>query len=61
MEEEQLLRLLLDQVRGLQYYQVEHLVYLIWGGKDKLKKLTAKAEGDKKQVLEELMQAAGRG
>ncbi|MDF9839250.1 MULTISPECIES: DUF6138 family protein [unclassified Paenibacillus] len=61
IEDEQLLRLLLNQVRGLQYYQVEHLVYLIWGGKDKLKKLADKAEGEKKQNLEELMQACRRG
>ena len=37
--------LLLDQVRGLPYHQVEHIVYLIWGGTDKLKKIAAKAEG----------------
>ncbi|CAM4490856.1 DUF6138 family protein [Paenibacillus typhae] len=61
LEDEKLLRLLLSQVRGLQYYQSEHLVYLIWGGKDKLKKLADKAEGDKKQVFEELMQACRRG
>ncbi|AIQ52718.1 DUF6138 family protein [Paenibacillus sp. FSL R7-0331] len=61
MEDERLLRLMLNQVRSLQYYQVEHLVYLIWGGKDKLKKLADKAEGEKKPVFEELMQAAGRG
>ncbi|MBY0011891.1 DUF6138 family protein [Paenibacillus typhae] len=61
LEDEKLLRLLLSQVRGLQYYQAEHLVYLIWGGKDKLKKLADKAEGDKKQVFEELMQACRRG
>lgn len=61
LEDVELLRLLLNQVRGLHYYQVEHLVYLIWGGKDKLKKLADKAEGDKKQVFEELMQACRRG
>ncbi|MGM1049011.1 MAG: DUF6138 family protein [Bacillota bacterium] len=55
------LRLLLDQVRGLQYYEVEHIVYLIWGETDKLKKIAAKAEGDRGQWLSELAQAASRG
>lgn len=61
LEDEELLSLLLNQIRSLEYYQVEHLVYLIWGSKDKLKKLAGKAEGEMKQNLEELMQAAGRG
>ncbi|MEI2394173.1 DUF6138 family protein [Paenibacillus phytohabitans] len=55
-----LLRLLLDQVHGLHYYQVEHLVYLIWGGKNKLQKLADKAEGEQKQYLAGLIQAANR-
>ncbi|WP_342447454.1 DUF6138 family protein [Paenibacillus ihuae] len=61
LQDGELLRLLLDQVRGLKYYQVEHLVYLIWGGTDKLKKLADKAVGDKKQYLTGLIQAAKRG
>lgn len=61
MEDDRHLRLLLDQVRGLQYYEVEHIVYLIWGETDKLKKIAAKAEGDRGQWLSELAQAASRG
>lgn len=61
LQDGELLRLLFHQVRSLNYYQVEHLVYLIWGGSDKLKKLADKAEGDKKQYLTGLIQAAKRG
>lgn len=53
-------RLLLDQVRGLPYYQVERIVYLIWGGTDKLKKIAAKAEGERAQWLTDLAEAACR-
>ncbi|MBY0164209.1 DUF6138 family protein [Paenibacillus lautus] len=52
--------LLLDQVRGLPYHQVEHIVYLIWGGTDKLKKIAAKAEGERAQGLTDLAEAACR-
>ncbi|MNO05067.1 hypothetical protein D3C81_2263020 [compost metagenome] len=61
MEDEAHLRLLLDKVHGLQHYKVEHIVYLIWGGTDKLKKIAAKAEGDRGKWLSELVQAASRG
>ncbi|MGF7032437.1 hypothetical protein J2T17_003360 [Paenibacillus mucilaginosus] len=61
MEDERHLRLLLDQVRGLPDYEVEHIVYLIWGGTDKLKKTAAKAAGDRGAWLSELALAAGRG
>ncbi|WP_036672113.1 DUF6138 family protein, partial [Paenibacillus sp. HGF5] len=60
MEHDLNVRLLLDQVRGLPYYQVEHIVYLIWGGTDKLKKIAAKAEGERARWLTELAEAAGR-
>ncbi|MGC6588093.1 DUF6138 family protein [Paenibacillus sp. Dod16] len=46
METDVNVKLLLDQVRGLPYYQVEHIVYLVWGGMGKLKKIAAKAEGE---------------
>lgn len=60
MEHDRNVRLVLDQVRGLPYYQVEHIVYLIWGGTDKLKKIAAKAEGERAQWLTELAEAACR-
>ena len=60
MEHDRNVRLVLDQVRGLPCYQVEHIVYLIWGGTDKLKKIAAKAEGERAQWLTELAEAACR-
>lgn len=60
MENDLNVKLLLDQVRGLLYYQVEHIVYLIWGGTDKLKKIAAKADGERAQWLTELAEAACR-
>lgn len=60
METDVNVKLLLDQVRGLPSYQVEHIVYLVWGGTDKLKKIAAKAEGERAQWLTELAEAACR-
>lgn len=60
METDVNVKLLLDQVRGLPYYQVEHIVYLVWGGTDKLKKIATKAEGERAQWLNELAEAACR-
>ncbi|MFC9539927.1 DUF6138 family protein [Lysinibacillus sp. NPDC056959] len=61
MENERHLMLLLNQVRDLQDYEVEHIVYLIWGGPDKLKKIAAKTKGNRGKWLTELAQAASRG
>ncbi|MCM3273343.1 DUF6138 family protein [Paenibacillus elgii] len=58
MEEEAHARLLLDQVRGLQSYEAEHIVYVIWGGVEKLRTVAAKAKGEKAALLSELVQAA---
>ncbi|NEN81877.1 DUF6138 family protein [Paenibacillus elgii] len=58
MEEEAHARLLLDTVNGLQSYEVEHIVYTIWGGVEKLKAIAAKAKGEKAALLSELVQAA---
>ncbi len=55
------LRLLIDQVRGLKRHEVEHIVYLVWGGTDKLKRIAGKAEGERGKWLSELAQAASRG
>ncbi len=60
MEDDSNLRMLLEQLRDLQYYEVEHIHYLIWGGTDKLKKMAAKAEGDRGQWLSELLQLSSR-
>ncbi|SKC10607.1 hypothetical protein SAMN06295926_12365 [Lysinibacillus sp. AC-3] len=43
--------LLLNQVRGLQDYEVEHIVYLIWGVPDKQKKIAAKTKGNRGKWL----------
>ncbi|MFE3574761.1 hypothetical protein [Lysinibacillus sp. NPDC059133] len=37
------------------------MVYLIWGGPDKLKKIAVKTKGDRGKLLSELAQAASRG
>ncbi|MBP1994397.1 DUF6138 family protein [Paenibacillus eucommiae] len=58
MEDEKHLRLLLDQVQGCQDYEIELIVYLIWGGADKLKKIAVKTEGDRGKWLSELAQTA---
>lgn len=60
MEEERNLACLAEQSRGLQGYQVEHLIDLIWGGTDKLTKIAAKAQGASKALFSELLQLAGR-
>ncbi|MCP3772313.1 DUF6138 family protein [Paenibacillus sp. MZ04-78.2] len=58
MEEEANARLLLDHVSGRQSYEVERIVYPIWGGLEKLKAAAAKAKGEKAALLSELVQAA---
>ncbi|WP_150271277.1 DUF6138 family protein [Paenibacillus tepidiphilus] len=60
-EDEELLKLLVNEVSGLADYQAEHIVYLIWGGTDKLQKLAGKAVGDKKLYLDGLIEATKRG
>ncbi|MFP4976726.1 DUF6138 family protein [Paenibacillus sp. CN-4] len=60
VEEERNLACLAEQSRGLQDYQVEHLIDLIWGGTDKLTKIAAKAQGTSKALFSELLQLAGR-
>ncbi|WP_025844221.1 DUF6138 family protein [Paenibacillus ehimensis] len=58
MEEDANARLLLDKVSGLRPYEVERIVYMIWGGVDKLKTAAAKAKGEKAELLSGLAQAA---
>ncbi|MDR6885213.1 DUF6138 family protein [Bacillus sp. 3255] len=61
MEDDRNLKKLFDYVRGLQRDEVEQIIYLIWGGTEKLKKIAAKAEGDRGKWLSELAQTASRG
>ncbi|MFB6363335.1 DUF6138 family protein [Paenibacillus elgii] len=59
MEEEANARLLLDHISGLQPYEVQRIIYPIWGGVEKLKAAAAKAKkGEKAALLSELVQAA---
>nr|WP_233697405.1 DUF6138 family protein [Paenibacillus profundus] len=58
VEEEDNLRLLLNKISGLQQYEVEHIVYILWGGVDKLRAVAAKAKGEKQQLLSRLLSAA---
>ncbi|MGG4144085.1 DUF6138 family protein [Paenibacillus algorifonticola] len=57
-EEEANLALLLKQVAGLQNDEVEHLIYLIWGGTDKLKAAARKTKDTCQPLMEQLLQAA---
>lgn len=57
-EEEGNLALLLEQVEGRQDYEVEHLIYLIWGGTDKLKAAARKTKAARQPLMEQLLQAA---
>lgn len=51
VEEEANLAVLLESIRLCESYQVEHLVYIVWGGVAKLKSTAAKAKGEKADML----------
>ncbi|MGG1661035.1 DUF6138 family protein [Brevibacillus sp. NRS-1366] len=55
MEDEENLRLLLERIRDLRPHEVEHIVFIIWGGAEKLKAIAAKAKGEKEAVLSEIV------
>ncbi|ANY68985.1 hypothetical protein BBD42_22720 [Paenibacillus sp. BIHB 4019] len=57
-EEEANLELLLERVAGLHNYEVEHLIYLIWGGTDKLKAAARKTKDTRQPLMEQLLQAS---
>ena len=60
LESEDKLALLAQQMNGLKPYEVEHVLYPIWGKVEKLATLARKADGRRKELLLELLQAAGK-
>lgn len=60
LENEEKLALMVQQISGLKTYEVERVIYPIWGKVEKLAGLARKAEGKRKELLLELLQAAGR-
>lgn len=60
LESEDKLALLAQQMDGLKPYEVEHVLYPIWGKVEKLAALARKADGRRKELLLELLQAAGK-
>ncbi|MEY8739834.1 DUF6138 family protein [Bacillales bacterium AN1005] len=60
LESEDKLALLTQQMNGLKPYEVEHVLYPIWGKVEKLATLARKADGRRKELLLELLQAAGK-
>ncbi|WP_353056320.1 DUF6138 family protein [Paenibacillus sp. MER 99-2] len=60
LESEDKLALLVQQMNGLKPYEVEHVLYPIWGKVEKLATLARKADGRRKELLLELLQAAGK-
>ncbi|MFE6078653.1 DUF6138 family protein [Paenibacillus sp. NPDC057886] len=60
LEDEAKLKLLVQSLQGLETYEVEHVLYPIWGKVEKLATLARKAEGRRKELLLELLKAAGK-
>ncbi|WP_340028313.1 DUF6138 family protein [Paenibacillus sp. FSL H7-0940] len=60
LENEEILELLVRQIQKLEYYEAERVLYLIFGKVEKLSTLARKAEGRRKELLLELLQAAGK-
>lgn len=60
LENEEKLALMVQQISGLETYEVERVIYPIWGKVEKLAGLARKAEGKRKELLLELLQAAGK-
>ncbi|MDR7314442.1 hypothetical protein J2X83_000681 [Brevibacillus nitrificans] len=55
VEEEANLVALLESIRQCESYQVEHLVYIVWGGVAKLKSAAAKAIGEKGNMIKQFV------
>ncbi|MFS0873583.1 DUF6138 family protein [Paenibacillus xylanilyticus] len=60
LENEEKLALYVQQIKGLETYEVERVLYPIWGKVEKLAALARKAEGKRKELLLELLHAAGK-
>lgn len=60
LENEEILELLVRQIQKLEHYEVERVLYPIFGKVEKLTTLARKAEGRRKELLLELLQAAGK-
>ncbi|WP_405154016.1 DUF6138 family protein [Paenibacillus sp. FSL K6-0108] len=60
LEDEAKLELLVQSLQGLKSYEVEHVLYPIWGKVEKLATMARKAEGRRKELLLELLKAAGK-
>lgn len=60
LENEEKLALMVQQINRLKTYEVERVIYPIWGKAEKLAGLARKAEGKRKELLLELLQAAGK-
>ncbi|MEK4438173.1 DUF6138 family protein [Paenibacillus sp. FSL K6-2862] len=60
LENDEKLALMVQQISGLETYEVERVIYPIWGKVEKLAGLARKAEGKRKELLLELLQAAGK-
>ncbi|WP_127546649.1 DUF6138 family protein [Paenibacillus amylolyticus] len=60
LENDEILELLVRQIQKLEYYEAERVLYPIFGKVEKLSTLARKAEGRRKELLLELLQAAGK-
>ncbi|PAD28643.1 DUF6138 family protein [Paenibacillus sp. 7523-1] len=60
LENDEKLALMVQQISSLETYEVERVIYPIWGKVEKLAGLARKAEGKRKELLLELLQAAGK-
>lgn len=60
LENDEILERLVRQIQGLEHYEVERVLYPIFGKVEKLTTLARKAEGRRKELLLKLLQAAGK-
>ncbi|HBU84839.1 MULTISPECIES: DUF6138 family protein [Paenibacillus] len=60
LENEEKLEPLVNQLQKLESYEVERALYPIWGKVEKLATLARKADGRRKELLLELLKAAGK-
>ncbi|OAX51088.1 DUF6138 family protein [Paenibacillus sp. AD87] len=60
LEDEEKLELLVQSLQGMETYEVERALYPIWGKVEKLATLARKADGKRKELLLELLKAAGK-